>query len=316
MAATAAPAAKPKRMSLAQVSRGKIDKPYRIVMYGIDGVGKSSWAAAAPSPIFIDGEDGTGQLDVARFPKPEKWADVLDAITELGTQQHSYETLVVDTLDWLEPLCFERVCEDGGEKSIEDFGFGKGYKQAQELWHGLFAYLERLQAKTGMNVILLAHCQIRTFKNPRGEDFDRYEMKLNAKLAGLTREWPDEVLFVDHQTLTYEKDKRVRGISDGARIIHTTRDAAFDAKNRHDLPAELPLSWEDFDAACKAGGPASADDITAAIEGLLAGADETLAEKVQGAVKAANGNAGKLAQVLDRLKSKIGNSSNNDGESK
>lgn len=302
-----------KRMTLESVSRGPITKPHRIVVYGMDGVGKTTFAADAPNPIFIGTEMGTAQLDVARFPQPERWSDVLDAIVELGKQEHDYETLVIDTLDWLEPLIFAEVCSRQSVGSIDDVSYGGGYKIAADLWHSLFAYLERLQSRRGMHVILLAHCQIRTFKNPAGEDFDRYEMKLHARAAGLVREWPDEVLFANYQTYTRtDKKKRVRGVSDGSRVIHTTHEAAFDAKNRHGLPGTLPLNWDDFDAACKAGAPASSEELVAAITELRSKADEGLSAKVGDAVKAANGNASKLAKIYDRLKSKIGNAE--DGE--
>lgn len=294
------------RMGLASISRGPVARPYRIVLYGLDGVGKSTFAAGAPNPVFLGAEDGTATLDVARFPRPENFQDILDAIRTLATESHDFQTLTIDTLDWVEPLIYKAVCEKANESSIEDIPYGAGYKQAAELWHKLLAHLERLQDRTSMHVIMLAHSHIRTFKNPQGEDFDRYELKLHAKSAGIIREWPDEVLFADYQVFTHtDKKKRVRGISDGSRVLHTTRAASFDAKNRHGLPDTIPLCWDDFEAAYKAGVPASASAIKSAIEALLPDADDELAEVIRKTVDKAGDDAAALAKILDRAKTKI-----------
>jgi hypothetical protein len=130
-----------------------------------------------------------------------------------------------------------------GVKNIEDVGFGKGYNAALDRWRDMLSRLDTLRDRRGMNVILLAHSWIKTFRNPEGDDFDRYELKLHAKTSGLIKEWSDAVLFAAYETLTAtDKSKRTRGISTGARIVHTERRAAFDAKNRFELPAELPAS--------------------------------------------------------------------------
>ena len=232
------------RMALASISTGPVRQPARVVLYAPEGVGKTTFGAGCPSPIFICAEAGTAQLDVARFPQPQSWGDVLDAITVLGKENHEYKSLVIDSLDWLEPLAYKSVCETGNKKSIEDFGFGKGYNMAVDLWRGLLARLERLQVVKGMHVILLAHAHIRPFKNPEGEDYDRWELQLNKKIAGLIKQWPDEVLFARFQTFTHEQNDRHKGISNGARIMKTVWDAAYDAKNRHGLPDEIPLKWD------------------------------------------------------------------------
>jgi hypothetical protein len=254
------------RMALSNVVKGRIKKPIRALIYGVEGVGKSSFAGAAPAPIFLGVEDGTAQLDVVRFPEPQSWTDAMEAIAELTVGEHAYETLVIDTLDWLEPLCWAHVCHGKKDKagkaitSIEDFGYGKGYTAALDTWRQLTAALQALVARRRMNVVLIAHSWIKSFKNPAGDDFDRYEMKLDKKAAGLFREWCDAVLFAQFQTFTHKpgENGRAKGISDGARVIYTERAASHDAKNRFDLPPAMALDWAAFAEAVDEHRPNSA----------------------------------------------------------
>lgn len=244
------------RMTLASVQRGKLKQPMRLVMYGPPGIGKSTFAAHAPAPIFLGAEKGTANLDVARFPQPERWQDAHEALRTLWNEEHGFKTLVVDTLDWLEPLIHDEVCAEDKDKpaSIDDIGYGKGFNVALSKWRLFLGRLEKLCDARGMNIILLAHCHVKTFKAPDVEHYDRYEMKLHAKASGLIQEWADEVLFANYETLI-DKDARtkaVRGMSDGTRLLHTVRHACWDAKNRHDLPAELKLSWDDYARAVRA----------------------------------------------------------------
>lgn len=303
--AQAKPAAS--RMKLASVVKGRLAKPLRVLIYGVEGVGKSTFAASAPSPIFLGAEDGTSELDVARFPEPHTWPEMLEAITELTNGEHEYKTLVVDTLDWLEPMCWAHVCATKRDKNgkpfkdIEDLGYGKGYNAALDMWRLLLSALDRLRAKRSMNVVLLAHSWIKGFKNPQGEDYDRYEMKLHAKASGLFREWSDAVLFAQHETYTHERDGRVKGISTGARVVFTTRSAAYDAKNRHDLPEKLPLDWESFAEAIAAHRPASPEELTARINALLEQADEQITNRVKVAVARAGNDAAQLARIANHL---------------
>jgi hypothetical protein len=298
------------KMSLSTVVKGRIEQPSRLVLYGPPGIGKSTFASNSPMPIFVGAEKGTAQLDVTRFSQPEILDDVFSALTELGTQEHPYKTLVIDTADWLEPIIHKHVLDEdnrGKDASkaspdIDSMGFGRGYNLALTQWRKLITYFERLGDVKGMHVLILAHTQIKSFKNPEGEDYDRYEMKLHHKASGLLQEWADDVLFTNYETFTNEKKGRVRGISSGARIIHTTRTAAFDAKNRHNLPNELPLSWDDYADAIVKSEPASPESIKKAIDDILGTVDTEFATKVKESVKKADNNAVKLTQVLDRLR--------------
>jgi hypothetical protein len=297
------------RMTLASVSRGIVAAPYRLVIHGTDGVGKSTFAADAPSPIFLGAEDGTGHLDVARFPAPESWADILDAVRTLTNEKHDFQTLAVDSLDWVEPHIWQSVCDAAGVHHIEEAGggYGKGYAAALDLWRSFLSALERLQATKGMHVILIAHTLIKPFKNPEGDDFERYVLKLNDKAAGLCREWAKGVYFANYETFA-EKDKRtkrVKGVSTGARLLHTQRTAAYDAKDRYGVPESLPLSWEDFDAAAKEASPADPKALASEIERkakLVGGEIETKAMEF---LTQHAGDAGALAKINDRINAKL-----------
>lgn len=252
------------RMTLASIKSGRITGPYRLLVHGVDGVGKSTFGAAAPSPVFLGTEDGTDHLDVARFPVPQAWEDVLDAIGTLADAPGQYKTLVVDTLDWAEPLIWKYLCVKHKVDSIEEVGggYGKGYTAAIDEWRVFLAALERLQRERQMNVVLLAHSFIKQFKNPEGDDFDRYILKMNDKAASVVREWCKGVYFANFQTFAVkDKAKRIRGISTGSRLLYTQRTGAYDAKDRYGLPESLSLSWEEFEAAAKAGAPGDPADL-------------------------------------------------------
>jgi hypothetical protein len=297
-------------MKLDALVRGKLQEPITVLLYGVEGIGKSTFGADAPKPIFIDAEGGTAHLDVPRFPRPESWQDVLDALGELESSKHEFQTVVVDTLDWIEPLIWKHICErDSTENkrltSVEDYGYGKGYEVALDEWRQFVAALERLKRK-GMNVILLGHCWVKPFKNPEGEDYDRYQMKLHAKAAGFLREWPRNVLFAKHDTIAAkdQKTNRVRGVSTKKRLVYTEQGAAFDAKNRSNLPPSFPLGWEQF-AALVLAADAALPDLRAEVERkaiLLGGAE---CEKALIYLKANENNATKLAQLNNRLNVKI-----------
>lgn len=307
-----APSKQPSRMQLTAVTRGRVVKAPRVLLFGVEGVGKSTFAANAPSPIFLASEDGTSQLDVARFPEPNSWTDVLDAVEELTNSRHDFKTLAIDTLDWLEPMLWAHLVARANKpdiKSVEDFGYGKGYTAALDEWRILLAALERLRNTRDMGVIMLAHSWIKPFKNPEGEDFDRFELKLNAKASGLIKEWSDAVLFTRFETFVSKdsKTKRVRGFSSGERVMHTVRTAAYDAKNRYDLPEVMPLDYSAFAEAVVTGAPATAAQLLARIDSMLANepADSELRLKVHGHCEAANNDPAQLARIANKLAAKL-----------
>lgn len=298
-----APMANGSRMALTAITGGRLQRPMRVLLYGTEGVGKSSFAAAAPAPVFIGTEDGTAHLDVERFPEPHNWNDILDAIQTLTVNDHPYKTVVVDTVDWAEPLCWAHVSAEAKKDTIEDFGYGKGYVVALTEWRKLLSRLDKLRDLRSMHVILLAHSWIKPFKNPEGDDFDRYELKLHQKASGLLKEWADAVLFANYETFAVEKSGRIKGVSSGSRVVHTERRAAWDAKNRYGLPETIPLSWDEFTAAVKAGTPADSATLRGLLDALIPDLG-THEPKAREALERAGNNSTKLAQLLDWARGK------------
>lgn len=300
-------------LSLAHVVKGRRVRPLWTHLYGPEGCGKTTFAASAPSPIFIDVEQGSNQLDVARFAfdasgrtAPANAGEVLDALRVLERETHPYQSVVIDTLDAFEALIWAAICLRDEKANIEAYGYGKGYIAAVDEWRIFVSVVERLRAK-GLQVITLAHSMVKPFKNPLGEDFDRYQMKLHEKAAGLVKERADAVLFAQFEQYAHkdEKTKRVRGVSTGARVMLTQRTAAYDAKNRHDLPEKMPLDWGDYWAAVLAHKPA---DPKALAEQIRASAEHLGGEFATFALdylaKHAD-DAAALAKLNDRLNAKL-----------
>jgi hypothetical protein len=302
VATRAAPPAS--RMTIASVERGVKPKPRRILLIGVEGVGKSTFGAAAPNPVFICPEDGLTHLDVPHFPEPSSWADVLGCVEALRTEPHDFKTAVFDTVDWIEPLLWKFICERDKQENIEAYGYGKGYVAALDEWRLFLRRLEALRRERGLDIVLLAHSWVKQFKNPEGEDYDRYQMKLHDKSAGLLREWCDVVMFANYETATTtdKRTKRVRGISTGARVMYTERSAAFDAKNRLNLPWQLPLDWQSLEDAIAANRVADPETLRASIAELLTGCtDDKLKATVEATVAARATDAPYLARVLNKL---------------
>lgn len=248
--------AAPKRMTLAAVTSERRLPPLRVLIYGPGGVGKTTFASSAKDAIVIGAEDGADLVKVARFPPAETWQDVLDAVTTLRDEKHSYRTAVLDSVDWMEQLIVTHVCAKHKKESLESFGYGAGFALVFDEMRAFIAQLERLRRDKEMATVAIAHSAVKPFNNPEGENFDRYELKLqaskNASVAGLWKEWPDFMLFANFETLTSkEKNKPVKGESTGERYLYTQRTAAYDAKSRLALPAQLPVEWAAFARAVK-----------------------------------------------------------------
>jgi hypothetical protein len=225
----------------------------------------------------------------------------MDAIRTLETSEHTYKTLVVDTIDWLEPLCWAQVCLDGKKTSIKDFGYGDGFTAAMEKWRGFHGALERVRRTKSMHVVLLAHTKIAKFSNPEGEDYDRYLLALNDKAAGLMRQWVDAVLFAQFRVVV-DKSANGRGKAIGTpeRTVHTVKRAVFDAKNHLELPETLPLSWEAF--AKFAFNPRTVAQLTMEITELCAKAPGEVGAQTAAFIKTVGNDRKRLVEVANRLR--------------
>ena len=261
------------RMTLSSIITKHEPLPPRIVLYGPHGIGKTSFGVSAPSPIVIRTEDGLGTLQVPAFPMAAHYTDVIGAIETLYRETHGFQTVVLDSLDWLEPLVWSQTALEGGKTAIEDFGFGKGYKYADEYWQRILDGLNALRGK-GMTVICLAHANIKRFDAPDTEPYDRYQIKLHERASSLVQEWADVVGFAHYEIHTVETDvgfnKKVqRGVGVGNRILSVEERPAYYAKNRFALPADLPLSWNAFVTACSAAYDTAAEQYAAIPEPVI-----------------------------------------------
>jgi len=255
-------------MSLSAVTRGRLKRPLKLLCYGAEGGGKSTFASQSPDPIFLCAEDGTSQLDVSRFPEPKSWADVIAAVKELTNGEHAFKTLVIDSIDWLQPLMIRHVCEAQGITEDKYHAFGLGEKYAVGFWKELIVALDEMREKRGIHVAILAHSTIAVFKNPEGEDFDRYQLALPNKAADLWKQWADVLLFLGWETLTKKGDRNAKGIL-GDRFLYSERTAAYDAKNRFGIKAPIAIpeansAWQAFSQAVKQAQQANQPNTTKA----------------------------------------------------
>jgi hypothetical protein len=294
---------------LKQVTSGKVEKPYFVLIYGVEGVGKTTFVANAPSPVFIGTESGTNQMDVSRFPTPKSFTEVLGMVDELlVSSEHSYRTVGIDSLDWIEPLCWNEVCAEGKKSNIKQFPYGEGYTRALKKWQELLEKLLLLRNK--MNVILIAHHAIKTFQDPQQiHDYDQYKIKLHDQASNLFKEAVDAVLFADFENYVIGggDDKKAKASSDGVRVLKTERRPSHEAKNRYGLPYQLPLSWEEFEKAAKIGQPDAPAAILARMEGMLSVLNnEEMTTVVRLEIEKAGGNAKRLSDLENRLKIRVG----------
>jgi len=238
---------------MTQITKGRNPKPRRVMLYGTHGIGKSTFGAMAETPIFIPTEDGLGDIECESFPLAKSLGDVMAALESLYSTDHGYKTVVIDSLDWLERLIWNEVCEDEQVESIEKIGYAKGYAFAIEKWRTVLGALDALRSDRGMTVIVLAHAKIEKFENPETVPYDRYSPRLHKLASALVQEWADEVLFATYKVHTVKvaegfNQAKHNGVGTGERVIRTVERPAHVAKNRLNLPEELLLDYRVFAA--------------------------------------------------------------------
>lgn len=305
-----------------RTKKGNPMKPPRVMIYGVEGVGKTTLGAQASNPIFISPEGGTdrvlnsqGQL-VDEFETMTTWDHVRGAVKSLMTEKHDFQTVVLDSADWIEKLCHSKIIGNSG-KSITTClgGYGAGYRQAEIMHKELIEDLAALREKRNMTIIITAHAHVKPVKDPSMlEDYDSYEIKCHEMVSSLWREWVDTLLFARFHTVIKPGDDgtKARAMGDGRRVVYTVKSPSFQAKNRYGLKPEYdftPAFWNEFITHVKNTTPKSIQEIDIQqvimeiIELQSKITDLALQEKVAQAIHDSNNDPEKLRAIYKRLKS-------------
>ena len=231
-----------------QIITGVMPKATKAVLYGPEGIGKTTFASKAPEPLFIDTEGSTTRLNVRRLPAPGSFAMIMEQVQWVLNNPTVCQTLVLDTADWAQNRCTEAVCARLQINGIEALGYGKGYSYVFEDFGRLLNLLDQVIDK-GINVIITAHAAMRKFEQPdEMGSYDRWELKLNnsqkCSIANMVKEWADMVLFANYETVVVKNENKKGKAQGGRRVMHTTHHPCWDAKNRFDLPEKLPFEYE------------------------------------------------------------------------
>ena len=225
------------------ITKGKIDRAQKVVIYGAEGIGKSGLAAKFPDPLFIDTEGGTAHMDVRRIEKPQSWEEMISVLKEVAATKDVCRTLVLDTADWAEQLIVSYLCTKYKQNSIESFGYGKGYTYLGEEFSRLLVALDTVLT-AGIHVVVTAHAKMRKFEQPDEMGaYDRWEMKLSKQVAPLLKEWCDILLFCNYQTFVVTSENNTQKAQGGKRVMYTSHHPAWDAKSRVPLPEVLELDY-------------------------------------------------------------------------
>lgn len=256
-----------------EITKGKVKQAIRLVAFGAEGIGKSTFASQFPDPLFIDLEGGTHQLDVARFPKPETWGDLLEEVDAVIAEPSVCKTLVIDTADRAEVLLTNAILEENGVDTIERVGggYGKGFTMLQERFIKDFLNrLDRVIAK-GVNVTILAHAIMRKLESPDDPPYDRWELKVSKKVAPVIKEWADILLFLNYDILVTQDDSgRNKAKGSGKRMMHANHRPTYDAKNRYGLPDDMELSFKPLKSIYEGNTPPRKEETAFALDSAKA----------------------------------------------
>ncbi len=240
-----------------KIRSGIQPRPRRVLLYGIHGIGKGVWASDAPKPIFINLEDGLGDIDCDKTDPISSFREVSESLEWLATNDHPYRSVVIDTIDWLDKLIQKDVCNSMGVSVLADIDWGKGNAKCVPYWEWHVKQLDRLWKEKKMMIILLAHAKIEKFSPPDNDSYDRYSPAIHRVANSMLQEWCDEVFFTNYKIYTKQTDEgfnriRTQAVGGKERLVYTSESAASFAKNRLNLPSEIPLDWSVYESGMRA----------------------------------------------------------------
>lgn len=287
------------------ITKGKIDRAQKVVIYGSEGIGKSSLATEFPNPLFIDTEGGTAHMDVRRIEKPQSWEEMLSVVKEVAAAKNVCKTLVLDTADWAEQLIVSYLCTKYKQNAIESFGYGKGYTYLGEEFSRLLGALDMVLA-SGIHVVVTAHAKMRKFEQPDEMGaYDRWEMKLSKQVAPLLKEWCDILLFCNYQTFVVTSENNTQKAQGGKRVMYTSHHPAWDAKSRVQLPEFLELDYKHIAHIFSAGQMPDVASVTqtaaqetSALQPQVPLAEETSVDLFRGILKERGVTEEEIRQVV------------------
>jgi hypothetical protein len=240
-------------ISLANISKTSVSLPPRVLIHGLEGVGKTTLGAKFPSPVFLQTEDGAPSgLVVDTFGHLLNYTDVVESITALGNEEHDYKTVVVDSLDRLEDIIWHKICEDNRWQSMESPGYGKGFVVADKYWREILDGLEWLRRTRNMNLVLLAHSIVEAVNDPRVPPYSSYQIRLHKRAKGIVASEMDLIAFLASDvriiadSVGFKKHTRADGSA--ARYLHTEGRPSFLAKSRFSLSPRIACP-KDFEAS-------------------------------------------------------------------
>lgn len=263
---------------LASISTEAVARAPRIVLLGVEKIGKTSfacgdrvadgkiveWGLNSPVVVSVRGEQGSDAIPVPKFPVAQSFSDVIEALASLYTGDHQFGTVVVDSVSALEPLIWAETCQEAGVQSIEKVGggYGKGYTEALARWRRLLDGLDALRTKKGMASIVIGHTKVKAINNPDTDSYDAYQLDINDKAANLLFRWADLILFANTKVVVKKENtgfnsekKRAIDAANGMRFLYTQKRPSHPGGGRGvygSLPYELPLDWASFQAAVAA----------------------------------------------------------------
>ena len=293
------------------VKRGLVRGPDRVFLYGVEGIGKTTFAVNAPKPLFMAKEEQLEGFDVPRL-WPESYSEVLDQLDLVATEaaKEGHQSFVIDLVNYVEPMLIQDVLES--EKwSMDDFGeYGRGYPLLVERWASVLARFDRIR-ESGLIIVLTAHAEVKNFTAPGEESFQRYQPAMSKQGAAKLKQWCDTVMFARHETVLHKKkgERSARTLSTGQRICHTTWDAGWDAKNRCGLPETILLDWDEYTRLRANDGAELVASLKRQVSALLEGVEEAMGEEKRKAAEAHVAKAGedrvKLTHAIDWMRTKI-----------